>query len=91
MIVDFHNLKEIEANISDPKTNIVGLIFLIIGVVVLLFPLILNLIFDDVQAQSLSELYEYTKYVGIFFVVSGLFAIGAIRTGTRKHKPLDLE
>jgi hypothetical protein len=80
MIIDPIHIAD---NVKDWRTNIVGIVFIVIGVLVAVVPFFLVAQDLGIGADMFAEIQDYARWLAGFFIVTGLSLIGMIRSSPK--------
>jgi len=73
----------IDVNLKDWRTNIVGMIFIGVGILVAVVPFFLVAQDLGIGADMFAEIQGYARWLAGFFIVTGLLLIGMIRSSPK--------
>lgn len=78
------DVKDIQVNVRDWRTTVLGSVFLTLGVCVAVTPFYFVAKDLELEPSLFESLKEYAKWVAGVFILLGLFLIGFIRTGKKE-------
>jgi len=73
----------IDVNVKDWRTNVIGVIFIAIGILFTAVPFFLVAQNLGIGADMFAEIQEYARWLAGFFIVTGLLLIGMIRSSPK--------
>jgi hypothetical protein len=73
----------IDVNVKDWRTNIVGMVFIVIGILTAVVPFFLVAQDLGIGADMFAEIQGYARWIAGFFIITGLTLIGMIRSSQK--------
>jgi hypothetical protein len=73
----------IDVNVKDWRTNIIGIMFITVGILIAVIPFILVAQDLGIGADMFAEIQGYARWIAGFFILTGLTLIGMIRSSPK--------
>jgi hypothetical protein len=73
----------IDVNVKDWRTNAIGVVFIVIGILIAAVPFFLVAQDLGIGADMFAEIQDYARWLAGFFIITGLTLIGMIRSAPK--------